>query len=38
MKIWYNEPISERAEFFIPFVNGSDNESEKTEREENHAI
>lgn len=38
MKIWYNVPISKRAEFFIPFVNSSGNESEKTEREENHAI
>ncbi len=38
MKIWYNVPISKRAEFFIPFVNSSGNESEKIEREENHAI
>ena len=38
MKIWYNVPISKRAEFFILFVNSSDTESEKIEREENHAI
>ena len=29
MKIWYNVPISKRAEFFILFVNSSGNESEK---------
>ena len=34
MKIWYNVPISKRAEFFILFVNSSGNESEKIEREE----
>lgn len=38
MKIWYNVPIFKWAEFFILFVNSSGNESEKIEREENHAI
>ena len=38
MKLLFNVPISKRAEFFIMFVNSSGNESEKIEREENHAI